>query len=121
MYLWTQQDHFGHTRVEAFHFGLWYICRENDELMVFSVLCYRRITRVRRGRRKGGERGSLSETEWIYRESERKKWGRCSLAAAIWLLSRRKSRKVEQEKRGKGECGKSFGKDVKEVLPFWRS
>lgn len=48
MYLWTQQDHFGHTRVEAFHFGLWYICRENDELMVFSVLCYRRITHVRK-------------------------------------------------------------------------
>lgn len=61
MYLWTQQDHFGHTRVEAFYFGLWYICRENDELMVFSVLCYRRITHVRRGRRKGGGReGSVA-------------------------------------------------------------
>lgn len=52
------------------------------------------------------------------------------MAAAIWLQSMRKSRKVEQEKRGKGESeslavGTRFWKDVKEewkeVLPLWRS
>ncbi len=60
--LWTQRGNFSHAKVEAFHFGLWYICRENDDLMIFQILCNRRITHVREEEE---ERGSLSEDEWI--------------------------------------------------------
>ncbi len=61
-YLWTQQDHFSHAEAKPSHFGLWYICRENDDLMVFQMLCNRRITHVREeeGEEEEEERGSLS-------------------------------------------------------------
>lgn len=65
MHLWTQQDHFSHAKVDAFHFGLWYICRENDDLMVFQTVCNRRITHVRKEEEEEEERGSLSQGEWI--------------------------------------------------------
>lgn len=61
MYLRTQQDKFSHASVEAFHFGLWYICRESDDLMVFQIVCNRRITHVRE-KEEEEERGSHGYT-----------------------------------------------------------
>lgn len=62
MCVFVEQDHFSHAEVKAFHFGLWYICRENDDLMVFQIVCNREITHVRQEEEEE-ERGSLSEDE----------------------------------------------------------
>lgn len=55
--------------LRAFHFGLGYICRENDDLMVFQILSNRRITHVKEAEAEE-ERGSLSEGKWRERGRE---------------------------------------------------
>lgn len=49
-------------KLRFFLFVLWYICRENDDLMVFQIQCYGGITRVREEEEEE-ECGSLSENE----------------------------------------------------------
>lgn len=83
--------------------GLWYICGENDDLMVFQIQCNGRITRVGEEEEEEEERGSLSQGEWIYRERQRRResGGRKEFrgAAAIWLLSGRKQESGAREER----------------------
>lgn len=105
MYLWTQRGHFSHAKVEAFHFGLWYICCENDDLMVFQILCSRRITPVRE------EEERVCNRVNGYRESkEGTGGGRWRVSGLPFGCDSGVSRKVELEKRGKGGCG-SFQED----------
>lgn len=65
VFLRNQWEPFSDAEVEAFLFGLLCICRKNDDLMVFQILCARGITHVGEAEEddQKEEHGILSEGE----------------------------------------------------------